>query len=135
LAPLFEPGVAWGERHHLRLTDHRDGFEFEGRERLADRQPRFGKMAFDAASRLTTQPSISASRTVLSEPQPYLLDVGRIYAYPTKAGKPINPYITKKRFKGTARQPDGFGVMLVKLSQASTARHPPRRGGSILAPG
>jgi hypothetical protein len=47
---LFEPGVASSERRHLRLADHRDGLEVEGRECLADRQARFGKMALDAAA-------------------------------------------------------------------------------------
>jgi hypothetical protein len=32
------------------LADHRDGLEVEGRERLAERQAGFGKMAFDAAA-------------------------------------------------------------------------------------
>jgi hypothetical protein len=46
---LFEPGVAGGRRH-LRLADHRDGLEVEGRERLADRQTGFGKVSLDAAA-------------------------------------------------------------------------------------
>jgi hypothetical protein len=50
IGALFEPAVASGERHHLRLADHRDDLEVEGRECLADRQTSFGKMALDAAT-------------------------------------------------------------------------------------
>ena len=50
IGAVFEPAVASGERHHLRLADHRDGREVEGGECLADRQTRFGKMALDAAT-------------------------------------------------------------------------------------
>src|SRR5260370_582364 len=50
IGAVFEPGVAGGERHHLRLADHRDGVEVEARECLADRQASFGKMALDAAT-------------------------------------------------------------------------------------
>src|SRR5216684_7646486 len=50
IGALFEPAVAGGERHHLRLADHRDDLEVEIRECLADRQTRFGEMALDAAT-------------------------------------------------------------------------------------
>jgi len=50
IGAVFEPAVAGGERHHLRLADHRDGREVEGRECLADWETRFGEMALDAAT-------------------------------------------------------------------------------------
>jgi hypothetical protein len=62
IGALFEPGVAGGERHHLRLADHRDGLEVEGGQRLADRQPRFGKMAFDAATAVLGERGKEAGR-------------------------------------------------------------------------
>ena len=48
IGALVQPGVAGGQRHDLSLADHRDGFEVEGVEGLAGRQPGFGEMAFDA---------------------------------------------------------------------------------------
>ena len=45
---LGEPGVAGGDRHDLRLGDHRHGLEVEGVERLAGRQAGLGEMALDA---------------------------------------------------------------------------------------
>ena len=50
IGALFEPAVAGGERHHLRLADHRHGLEVEGGERLAGGQSRLGKMPLDAAA-------------------------------------------------------------------------------------
>ena len=38
IGALLEPAVAGGERHDLRLADHRHGVEVEGVERLARRQ-------------------------------------------------------------------------------------------------
>src|SRR5258706_9461940 len=42
--------VCSSDLHHLRLSDHRDGREVEGRECLADWETRFGEMALDAAT-------------------------------------------------------------------------------------
>ena len=50
IGALVEPGVAGGERHDLRLGDHRHGVEVEGVERLAGRQAGFGEVALDAAA-------------------------------------------------------------------------------------
>ena len=39
-----------GQRHHLRLRDHRHGLEVEVGERLAGRQSRLGEMPLDATT-------------------------------------------------------------------------------------
>ena len=50
IGALAQPAVAGGERGHLRLGDHRHGFEVEAVEGLSGRQPRLGEMTLDAAS-------------------------------------------------------------------------------------
>ena len=47
---VVEPGVARRQRHHLRLRDHRHGFEVEGGEGLAGGQAGLGHMPLDAAA-------------------------------------------------------------------------------------
>jgi hypothetical protein len=42
--------VPGGKGHHVRVADHRHALGFEGRECLADRKTRLGKMALDAAA-------------------------------------------------------------------------------------
>src|SRR5262249_61705518 len=48
IGALFEPALACGERHHLRLADHRHHLEVEAVERFAHGQPCFGKVTLDA---------------------------------------------------------------------------------------
>ena len=50
IGALVQPAIAGGERHDLRLADHRHGLEVEGVEGLAGGQPGFGEMALDAAA-------------------------------------------------------------------------------------
>ena len=50
IGALAQPAVAGGERAHLRLGDHRHGFEVEGIEGFSGRQPGLGEMTLDAAS-------------------------------------------------------------------------------------
>src|SRR5271157_381122 len=50
LGALFEPTVACGQGHHLRLADHRHQLEVEAGECFTDGQPCFGQMTLDAAA-------------------------------------------------------------------------------------
>ena len=50
IGALFEPAIACGERHHLRLADHRHGLEVEAGEGFADGQSCFGEVTLDAAA-------------------------------------------------------------------------------------
>jgi hypothetical protein len=69
------------------------------------------QMLAELRSRLVSAPS-SKPRTTLKQPQPYLLETGDCYVYPTSAGAPINPY-----FASTERTPrwqqDGWGIIAV----------------------
>ena len=55
IAALLDPGVALGQRHHMRLADGGHGGEVEGGEGLAVRQAGFGHMAGDAPGRALGQ--------------------------------------------------------------------------------
>src|SRR5207248_6969562 len=50
IGALLEPAIACGERHHLRLADHRHHLEVEAVERFADGQSCFGQVTLDAAA-------------------------------------------------------------------------------------
>jgi hypothetical protein len=50
IGALFEPAIACGERHHLRLADHRHHLEVEAVEGFAHRQSCCGKVTLDAAA-------------------------------------------------------------------------------------
>jgi hypothetical protein len=55
-------------------------------------------------------------RPVLKNPQPYLMEIGDVFAYPTAKGRPINPYITpgKERSSGPlAWSQDGWSAFVV----------------------
>ena len=50
IGALFDPAIACGERHDLRLTDHQHRLELEVLQRFADGQSCFGEVALDAAA-------------------------------------------------------------------------------------
>lgn len=78
----------------------------------ADLRKRAGNLA-ELRARLIAQPEVSGPRKTLREPQPYVLQLYGVYAYPTSGGKPINPYMTPKYFNRAQWRADGFGMMLV----------------------
>jgi hypothetical protein len=47
---LLEPAVADGQRHDLRLADHRYRIEVEAAKGLAHRQPGFSQVPLNAAA-------------------------------------------------------------------------------------
>ncbi len=54
------------------------------------------KMLAELRSRIAAPVAVSKSRVVLKEPQPLLMDVGDVFAYPTFGGRCINPYFASK---------------------------------------
>lgn len=56
-------------------------------------------------------PPKSKPRKVLSKPQPFLLEVGSVWMYPTSGGRPRNPYFMRPEDEGFDR--DGWGAMIV----------------------
>jgi hypothetical protein len=64
-------------------------------------------------ARIVAQPTASKPRQTMERPEPYAFDAGGVYAYPTRGGDTINPYMGPKRFDRAKWRPDGFGLMLV----------------------
>lgn len=78
----------------------------------ADLRKRAGKLT-ELRGRLVAQPEASAERKTIKAPQPYVFELYGAYAYPTRGGAVINPYMSPKHFDRAAWQPDAFGLMLV----------------------
>jgi hypothetical protein len=72
-----------------------------------------GKTLGELRARIASAPTTSKPRSVIKEPQPYVMEIGGLYAYPTLGGDPINPYMSPKYFDRAAWRPDGFGLMLI----------------------
>ena len=71
------------------------------------------KVLAEIRERLVAQPTVSKPRKTMKGPDPYALEVGGVYAYPTLRGEVLNPYLSPKRFDRSQWHPDGFGLMLV----------------------
>jgi hypothetical protein len=78
----------------------------------ADIRKRAGRLA-ELRARLVAQPGVSRERKTIQTPQPYVFNRYGVYAYPTRGGAPINPYLPAKGFDRTAWHSDGFGLILV----------------------
>ena len=68
-------------------------------------------MLAELRARLASAPP-SKPRPILKQPQPYLMEIGDCYAYPTSGGAPINPYFPSLE-KMRDWQHDGWAVMVV----------------------
>jgi hypothetical protein len=64
-------------------------------------------------ARIAAQPMASRPRKTMQRPEPYVFEVGGVYAYPTLEGETINPYLGPTRFDRSKWHSDGFGLMLV----------------------
>jgi len=78
----------------------------------ADMRKRMVQLAALRA-RLLAQLPASRDRKIIKEPEPYVFELHGVYAYPTRGGSAINPYMPAKRFDRAAWSPDGFGLMLI----------------------
>ena len=63
-----------------------------------------------------TNPPPAKPRATLKKPQPYLMEVGDVFVYPTDKGKSINPYVSPGRDRSTgplAWNQDGWNLFVV----------------------
>jgi hypothetical protein len=63
--------------------------------------------------KLVAQASPSMPRKTLKQPQPWVMDVGDLFVYPTCRGDIINPYFTEKSWTDTGWKADGWGAMVI----------------------
>jgi len=117
LADQFEKrGIASAAVWDTALAIIHDGTDIARFRELGLREADVRKRAKalgELRARLVTAAPISKRRSVLRTPQPYTLELGGLYTYPTKAGAPINPYLGPKWFDRTAWIPDGYGLLVV----------------------
>jgi hypothetical protein len=78
----------------------------------ADLLKRAAKLG-ELRARIVAQPLESKPRKTMQRPEPYVFEVGGVYAYPTRGGDTINPYMGAKYFDRSKWSLDGFGLMLV----------------------
>jgi len=62
--------------------------------------------------RISAAPTVSSPRATLKAPDPYVMDPGGVYSFPTLEDAAINPYMPKRLFDRSAWNPDGFGLMV-----------------------
>jgi hypothetical protein len=75
------------------------------------------KMLQDVRVRLTSPPGRSRRRSVLKQPQAFLMDLGDALVYPTCGGRCVNPYFASKEqdraTTGTGWKQDGWSAFVV----------------------
>ncbi|MGQ0446338.1 MAG: hypothetical protein ACT4O2_14745 [Beijerinckiaceae bacterium] len=71
------------------------------------------KVLAELRARIVAAPAVSKPRATMKQPEPYELEIGGVYSFPTHKGENINPYMTKKFFDRGAWTPDGFGLMVL----------------------
>lgn len=54
-----------------------------------------------------------STRKMLVKPQPYLMEVGDCFAYPTQKGRSVNPYFNEVERQQTHWNPDGYGMVII----------------------
>ena len=70
------------------------------------------RMHADLRARLTMKPEAAKSRPVLKKPQPFLMEVGEAFVYPTSGGECINSYYASKdKIPGWSQ--DGWGAAIM----------------------
>jgi len=77
------------------------------------------KVLSELRARLSAQSPTSTRRPVLKKPQPYLMEVGDLFIYPTYGGKCINPYArSKEHIPGGWAQDSWAAALIVDRGRA-----------------
>jgi hypothetical protein len=97
----------------LRIID--EGSDLAMLERLGMKPADLGKrrkFLTELRSRIASPSSAEKPRRVLKKPQPYVMDVGEIFTYPTSGGDNINPYFVSKDLMRNWSH-DGWGALVI----------------------
>jgi hypothetical protein len=78
----------------------------------ADLRKRGAKLV-ELRARLAAAPRVSKPRVMIKAPEPYVLEVGVLYACPVKGSNCISPYRGKKNFDGSPWIPDGWRQFVI----------------------
>jgi hypothetical protein len=78
----------------------------------ADLRKRGDKLA-ELRARLAAAPQVSKPRATMKAPEPYVLEVGVLYACPVQGSSCINPYRAKKNHDGSPWIPDGWRQFVI----------------------
>jgi hypothetical protein len=80
--------------------------------KLADLRKRGAKLR-ELRARLAAAPRLSKPRATIRAPEPYVLEIGVLYACPVKGSSCINPFVGKKNFDGSPWIPDGWRQFVI----------------------
>jgi hypothetical protein len=117
LADQFEKrGVAHAPTSEKAITIIDRGDDLMMMEKLgmkpADLRKRGAKLA-ELRARLAAAPRLSKPRATINAPEPYLLEIGVLYACPVKGSSCINPCFSKKDFERFPWNPDGWRQFVI----------------------
>lgn len=117
LADQFERrGVAHAPTREKAMTIIDRGDDLMMMEKLGmkpvDLRKRGAKLA-ELRARLAAAPRQSEPRATIKAPEPYILEMGVLYACPVEGSSCINPYLSKKNLDGSARILDGWRQFVI----------------------
>ncbi|TMI98908.1 MAG: hypothetical protein E6G97_24275 [Alphaproteobacteria bacterium] len=117
LADQFEQrGVAHAPTREkaIAIIDRGDDLAMMERRGMkqADLRKRGDKLA-ELRARLAAAPRVSKPRATIKTPEPYVLELGVLYACPVQGSSCISPYRGKKNYDGSPWSPDGWRQFVV----------------------
>ena len=80
--------------------------------KLADLRKRGAKLA-ELRGRLAAAPRVSKPRATIKAPQPYVLEVGVLYACPAKGSSCLTPYLRDNWYAASPWVPDGWRQFVI----------------------
>src|SRR5947207_8230293 len=105
-APTREKAMAVIDRGDDLMMMERRGMK------QADLRKRGAKLA-ELRARLAAAPRLSKPRSTIKAPEPYLLEIGVLYACPVAGSSCINPFFGKKDFERFPWAPDGWRQFVI----------------------
>jgi len=117
LADQFEKrGVAHAPTRDKAIAIIDRGDDLSMMEKLGMKQAdlrKRGTKLNELRTRLAAAPTLSKPRATIKAPEPYVLEIGMLYACPVKGSSSINPYLSKKNHDGSAWSTDGWRQFVV----------------------
>src|SRR4051794_30986726 len=98
----------------ISIIDRGDDLDMMERRGMkqADLRKRGARLA-ELRARLAAAPRVSKPRATMKAPEPYVLELGVLYACPVKGSNCISPYRGKRNFDGSPWTPDGWRQFVI----------------------